>query len=304
MSFLRMVTEYLESGSITSDSSRLDEAADRFIRAGISALEEKELKSSWIERRLNVEGFVPREIYVRLNSLAQELLEERSARNFHFIHKPPGVRIRFESPAQSRIRVREALRELCSGITRDGLALQHHPAVYEPEYKLFGGAESMAGVHGMFTADSLVWVDYWGKQRQAPAWALSLRLIRSLFSVMEIADVEDRDVWDRLGWQAGRKFDGDQPSGWAEISHRIGLMWSNPEHLSSITAAMGGRCSSFEDRAKAEWVQWNREYFQSDSAVLGPRQAAAFLIVFHWNRARLPFSWQAGIATALANVTI
>ncbi|MEU9393824.1 thiopeptide-type bacteriocin biosynthesis protein [Streptomyces sp. NPDC048324] len=298
-----MATEYLECGCTPSGSLGLDEAADRFIRAGISALREEELESSWVERRLNVEGLVPREIYVRLRNLGEELLEERSARNFHFIHKPPGMRIRFECTARSRIRVREALRDLCSRLTRDGLALEHHPAVYEPEYKLFGGAESMAGVHGMFTADSLVWVDYWGKEPQAPAWALSLRLIRSLFSVMEIADAEDRDVWDRLGWQAGRKFDEDQPSGWAELSHRIGLMWSNPEHLSSITAAAGESCSSFEDRAKSEWARWNREYFRSDSAVLGPRQAAAFLIVFHWNRARLPFSWQAGIATALANVT-
>ncbi|MDC0772865.1 thiopeptide-type bacteriocin biosynthesis protein [Streptomyces sp. HD] len=304
VNFMRLATEYLESGNIPSGLPQWGATVDRFVRAGASALVEEELESRWVERRVYLDGSVPREVYVQLSAVAEELLKAGRARNFFFVHKPPGMRIRFECDPQSRIAVRDALLGMCSQATRDGLVLGHHSAVYEPEYKLFGGAAAMAGVHGMFTADSLVWMDYWGGQRQTPAWALSLRLIRSLFSAMEITDAEDQDVWDRLGCQAGRKFSDDEPepSGWPEIAHRIRLMWGNPEHLSSVTSSMNTNCASFEERVSSEWAKWNSEYFRTDPAVVGPREAAAFLIVFHWNRARLPFSWQAGIATALANV--
>ena len=215
--FLICCAESLQSnGTVTVPNPELIGVRDSFLSAGIAALRKMSSGLVWLQYGLVLGPERRAELYAKLDGIACELLAEKDISEFFFMHKPPGMRVRFETAGPHRSRLEAVLQNRLRALSREGLIEQWHPAVYEPEAYLFGGPVSMRSVHRLFTADSLAWLGYHklaqddtSDQLPGPVWAMSLVMVRVLFDVLDIVGWEDRDVWDRLRWQLGRQLRDD-----------------------------------------------------------------------------------------------
>ncbi|MER7850309.1 thiopeptide-type bacteriocin biosynthesis protein [Kitasatospora sp. NPDC096077] len=303
--FLREVADHLE-GTRKAPDTGLPPVADRFLGGGLTALRTAGAHT-WLEYRLLTPPHSRTQpaLYSALRRTACELLDEGQADDFYFVHKSPGLRVRFHTSTARREPAESHLLRTWNDWQRDGLISGIGHAVYEPEQHLFGGPDSMLSVHRVFTADSLAWLSHLSSEKPtAPAWALSMSMIRILFTGLRIADFEDRDVWDRTRRQVGRRFEGAPPEHWPATSARLNRIWHSPQHLGAVLGpAHEPVLAQYRESIERTCDRWRDTYFTVPGAQVGPREAAAFLIVFHWNRARLPKDWQIGISEALAHGT-
>ncbi|MFF8386992.1 thiopeptide-type bacteriocin biosynthesis protein [Streptomyces kanasensis] len=296
--FLRRVADLLETD--TADAGpEFTRTARRFLDAGRAAACAPE-PVRWLEYRLRAPAAMGG-LLGRLARFAGDRLDADAADDFFFVRKGPVLRVRFHcGPGRQEELDRVAVtewRRLC----RQGHAESWGRAFYEPEAHLFGGDRSMAYVHRIFTADSLFWARHHASpDGPAPAWAASLVMIRALFDALGIVGWEDGNVWEVLRRRAGRTFGVTVPDGWQRTASGVRDAWSGPggpaRLLDERTLA---RIEEFRSAVAAPCARWHEEYFGTRHAVVGPREAAAFLIVFHWNRAGLPMSWQTAITEAL-----
>ena len=117
-------------------------------------------------------------------------------RRFHFMRKPPDIRLRLEGPAPRDDlvpRIDATLRRLRD----DGAVMAFSAGGYEPETRLFGGTPAMDLVHDHFDVDSRAWVDHDRLQRageaRLSAEELTTRVVNDLFALA----LDDRgEVWD------------------------------------------------------------------------------------------------------------
>ncbi|MGW6847782.1 thiopeptide-type bacteriocin biosynthesis protein [Streptomyces virginiae] len=300
--FLRKAADELDG--LGSRDEKFARAVEALLAGGLDAVHAAP-PPEWVEYRLSLTGAMGGpELYAALGNCARRLLSGQ-AEDFFFMHKDPGLRVRFRLPGD-RIGQREetvdGLSAVITGWQQQGLVEAWSRAVYEPEQHLFGGPVSMASVHRLFTADSLAWAEHWAHRPEdrRPAWAVSLVMIEALLDALGIVGWEDRDVWDRLRRQAGRSIDGARAAGWDETVTKIHRVWSEPGRLAATTRPWNlPYPEAFAVAARQECPRWLSGYFASPGAYVGPREAAAFFIVYHWNRAALPFSWQCAIVEAL-----
>lgn len=231
-------------------------------------------------------------------------LLHRIADDGFFVHKSPGLRLRLRTDLARAAELDRLLTDTLDGFTRRQLIEGWYPSVYEPERSLFGGPVSMRSVHRVFTADSLAWTGFHGLAAPAgPVWAMSLLMLGSLLSALDIVGWEDRNVWDHLRVNAGRVV-SDQARRAAAMSRLAAVLrhhWDNPDatraRLSEPAQALA---EEYAQAVRAEAPRWIGEYFRAPGAWLGPRAVAAHTIVFHWNRAALPAHHQALLVAALA----
>lgn len=251
-----------------------------------------------------------RELYRRIAQLARRLLLGSAARNFFYMHKPPGMRLRFEladrSPAGGDGDLPDAVDRQVARWRREQLIDQVEPGVYEPESQLFGGESSMRYVHGLFTVDSLAWLDYRGGGGPAGddlAWLVSLAMLRDLFDELDIVDWEDLGVWDRLRSHAGRRLarPATELPGYPEVAGAIRATWRRPGQLvDRLPPAVRAIVADHREAMRPAVRRWRAGYFATRAASIGPRAAAACYVVFHWNRAALPAVRQALLAESLS----
>ncbi|MGH3911952.1 MAG: thiopeptide-type bacteriocin biosynthesis protein [Pseudonocardiaceae bacterium] len=291
------------NGDSTRDGdSELAAARQAFLTAGLTALSEVRGGQDWVQVGLGLDTPAGPQLYSELAEAARALLDEGTAVNFFFLHKPPGLRVRFQAAAgrydELRVRV---------GTMAQRLPIrQALPAVYEPEAALFGGSTSMDFVHQLFTADSLGWLDV-HRNRAAepvPAWAVSLLLLRAVFDGLGIVGWEDRGVWDLVRHEAGRRLDpaARQVSELDRAAAGLAKHWAAPAQLRELLPP-GVRAMVDRHREQAVLIgaRWRAGYFETGAARIGPRRCAAHYTVFHWNRARLSGVRQCLLAEALAD---
>jgi thiopeptide-type bacteriocin biosynthesis protein len=247
-------------------------------------------------------------VYRELLRTAEDLLGHAGAENFFFMHKPPGLRVRFETAGRCRSGLERELSARAARWRAAGLIADATPAVYEPEAHLFGGPVSMASVHRLFTADALAWLGYHVLACTAPVhpgpnWAFSLALLRSLFDGLGVVGWEDRDVWDRIRRDAGRRLAAPALAvdGFGRAADGVRQAWSNRTDLrAQLSPAVETLLDRFGLAARAEGHRWLAEYFTTRDAYVGPREAVAYYVVYHWNRGGLPAVRQAFLAESLA----
>ncbi|WP_307808423.1 thiopeptide-type bacteriocin biosynthesis protein [Streptomyces oryzae] len=244
-----------------------------------------------------------------LGVVAREFLGAERARNFFFMHKAPGMRVRFQAPgADDAAPLRaELLRRLarCAGTGTRPVCV-----VYEPEQYLFGGPASMAYVHDLFTLDSFAWLDHHvahaGREGQLTAWRHSLLLLRELFAGLGIVGWEHRGVWQALSGEAGRGLRGAaagvDPAARQQAAAGIVAYWraSREEALRAFPAKRRPALIRHADAVRQAATRWRQGYFEAGGATMGPRTAAAYFTVFHWNRGRLSPARQSILTDALA----
>ncbi|MGW2086659.1 thiopeptide-type bacteriocin biosynthesis protein [Streptomyces sp. NPDC001880] len=267
----------------------------------------KHPEASWVQVNLAPQPPSWPRLYEWLARTARDLLGARTARAFFFMHKPPGLRVRFQAyGAGGTVPLRAELMDRAEEFGE--LAGPPVCAVYEPESYLFGGPGSMPGVHEVFTADSLAWLDHHARRPgdgggQAPAdWRLSLFLLREMFDGLHIAGWEHRGVWDAVRTDTGRALpEGLQDAGLRRAAQGIRAQWERPR--AQLLAALPEPWRADQERhgeaVRRAADHWRTCYFESGDAVRGPRRAAAYAVIFHWNRGRFSHARQSLITEAL-----
>ncbi|WP_194892060.1 thiopeptide-type bacteriocin biosynthesis protein [Catenulispora pinisilvae] len=289
-----------EAGAVDADTARL---IDALLGGGVPALRAATGELVWLQYGVTFPPSSRGRVYRAVLDTAGDLLSGGGAEEFFFMHKPPGLRLRFQVHVDRRRALDELIRERLLAWREADMVTAWAPAVYEPESHLFGGPVSMRSVHRIFTADSLAWLNFHCQSHAVgPSWALSLLMIRALFDGLGISGWEDLDVWDRLRWQAGRRLDGEVL---AEAGKQLGPSihgtWNDTTRLLSLLEPESRGIVETYQAAVADVCRgWQAEYFTRPSAHVGPREAAVFVIVFHWNRADLSAARQAAIAEVLA----
>ncbi|MFL4492544.1 thiopeptide-type bacteriocin biosynthesis protein [Streptomyces sp. VTCC 41912] len=296
-----------------ADASELPAARTAFLAAGLAAVRQRTAGTSWVQFNLAPapDGHLP--AYDWLGTVARELLDTHRARNFFFMHKEPGLRVRFEAPDGEREPLRAELAQHFA--ERGGWRQPPSGVVYEPEQYLFGGRASMPYVHRLFTHDSLAWLDHHARhpcpEGEATAWRRSLFMLREVFAGLGVVGWEHRGVWDVVREDTGRRLttaarDGHGPGGgaaWRRAAEGIREFWTRPGERMLASFPEEQRASLAEGAvALGEAARrWRTGYFESGAATTGPRRAAAYAVVFHWNRARMSFARQCLLAEALAD---
>lgn len=287
------------------DDAAYAAARRTFLAAGLRALREgRRPDGGWVQ--LNVApggaGAWPA-LYRRLADTARELTGAGAADDFFFVHKPPGLRVRFHAPGpDGAAALRERLVPLFGG-ARDGWA-PPVPAVYEPETYLFGGDRSMEHVHRLHTADSRAWLDHHTGVRPPADWRVSLTLLRAVLDGLGVVGWEHRGVWRALREEAGRRLAGGERGADRErAAAGIRAYWeqSDRARLEALPTAWRARTAAHRDALRAAAEQWRTGYFESGEARIGPRRAAAHWVVFHWNRGRFSTARQGLLTEALAD---
>jgi thiopeptide-type bacteriocin biosynthesis protein len=230
-----------------------------------------------------------------------EWLDDGVVSEFFFMHKPPGIRVRL-APAPGRSQqVRAEFGRYTRKWAGEGLITAAQPAVYEPEAHLFGGPAAMPHVHRLFTVDSMTWLAFHALPREAPAWALSLLMLREIFGGLGITGWEQRDVWARVAGTGRRQQPGGTLIDTGTAGSGLRTLWDNTEQLAAMLPAdVRQLADRHANRVRPLLHRWRTEYFDSEHASLGPRQAAAYYVVFHWNRAALSLGRQILITESLA----
>lgn len=276
-------------------------AREAFLAAGIAAVQGLSRSGEWIQLNVGVRADMWAPAYAFLADAARNALERSAARNFFFMHKPPGLRVRFQLPERARAAasaLTEAFRQ------RTDLFTDVRTGVYEPESYLFGGPRAMSLVHDSFTVDSLAWLDQHIRSARsaeaAPDWAVSLALVRAVVDGLGIVGWEHRGVWDVVRRDGGRRLAADIPEDrYERLVDGVRAQWDLGER--ALERLPGGEALAHHRTALAETAQrWRREYFDSEHVQTGPRRAAAFWTIFHWNRAGIPMSRQCLLTDALA----
>jgi len=279
-----------------------------FLQGGLAALEAVADGRRWVHFGLEVgPGPVQGICYERLRDLARKELHDGQICNFFFMHKPPGLRVRYELTGGNLHELRPYLHSRLSVLKAEGVISGIIPSLYEPETHLFGGAVSMRSVHELFTADSLAWLDYHtlasgDLEIAGPAWALSLAMLRLFFAALGITDWEDLDVWTRIRRNAGRELPigtYDQ-SNFTEIIREIQSFWMDPHLFTQLPPSTRAIAERYQTEIIGPISKWREDYFGTENAQIGPRAAAALFTIFHWNRAGLPPPRQAILTEALA----
>jgi thiopeptide-type bacteriocin biosynthesis protein len=314
--FLQACSRLMADGSSAGQDEDLVRACRVFVDGGLAALRQDRDSVDWLQYDLAFAPAGRRGCYPHLSTAVRELLAAEQIDDFFFMHKPPGLRIRFHPTAGARAKVDEVVRGHLLGWQRDELVRDWRAACYEPEVQLFGGPVSMRTVHRLFTADSLVWLAYHGAATAhataergtppGPSWALSMLMLRSVFDALEIVGWEDLDVWDRVRWQTGRRL-GPEVAEQLDLQPLItGLRsgWSAPtELLEMLSPDLHVAVAQYRETVAVEGRRWRQEYFHSGAATLGPRAAMAYLIIFHWNRAGLASTRQNLLTEVMATHT-
>ncbi|MDT9684393.1 thiopeptide-type bacteriocin biosynthesis protein [Streptomyces sp. TRM76323] len=276
-----------------------------FLAAGLRALcDERRPDSGWTQVNVAVEGpHAWPALYRRLADTARELTGSGAADDFFFLHKPPGLRVRFHAPEPAgAATLREELVQLLDR-ERDGWPAPV-PVVYEPETYLFGGARSMESVHRLHTADTWAWLDHHTGTRPPADWRVSLILLRAVLDGLGIVGWEHRGVWQEVREGTGRRLAGGVRGADRErAAAGIRAYWeeSDKVRLEALPTAWRERVTAHRDALRATAEQWRTDYFESGEARIGPRRAAAFWAVFHWNRGRFSVARQGLLTEALAD---
>ncbi|MEU5085208.1 thiopeptide-type bacteriocin biosynthesis protein [Streptomyces sp. NPDC021356] len=295
-------------GTVPLDAEDTGYAAARrtFLAAGLHALREHAPDAGWVQLNVRAEPAGWPCLYRRLAVTARDLLGTGTARDFFFMHKPPGLRVRFHAAQPARAEELRATLVRRLAPAADGSWAEPVCDVYEPETYLFGGPRSMPHVHRLFTADSLAWLDAHTAVAGEPVpadWRVSLTLLGSVFDGLGIVGWEHRGVWQAVRDGTGRRL----PGGLGDAARQraadgIRAYWDQspddrlaalPEHWRDVL-----RPHTRQVRRAAE--RWRAHYFASGGASVGPRRAAAHHVIFHWNRGRLSTARQCLLTEALA----
>ncbi|MFC6087991.1 thiopeptide-type bacteriocin biosynthesis protein [Saccharothrix lopnurensis] len=295
----------LVAGNGPDDGARADpelaEAQRAFLAAGLGALATPADERRWVQVGLSPATRDRAPLEGELLDFTRRLLAGGAATGFFFMHKSPGLRVRFQAPPGGREALRERVLRWADGLAAGGVTTTVVPAVYEAEAGLFGGRVSVRHAHELFTADSLAWLEV-RRRGGVPTWVVSLAMVRAVLDGLSVVGWEDRDVWDRVRSEAGRRLpEGARGQTGLDAAVRgLRALWQDQDRLTASLPEWARHVvAEHRERALDIGARWRAEVFDGHDTGAGPRHAAAFHVVFHWNRGALPAERQVLLAEAL-----
>jgi thiopeptide-type bacteriocin biosynthesis protein len=267
-------------------------ARDAFISAGTAAIHDLDRRRRWLQFSiaLDLDGWqriVRGDCGIRIGAW----LEGGPGRGFFFMHKPPGLRVRFCGVDDGCAGV---LGDALDGLVADEAITSWTPSPYDAEVAQFGGASGLSLTHRWFTAESLAVLEHHRLRLHGAA-----RIGSELFSLLLIDrllrrlcdDWERWDVWckltltGRLTDAAARTVDPSRARATRLLlSHqsRILRAASEPERtlFARYDAALDEIAPDIDAAVNAGTLLW------------GLREILPFWIVFHWNRMRFDAATQ------------
>ncbi|MFF8831107.1 thiopeptide-type bacteriocin biosynthesis protein [Streptomyces sp. NPDC015131] len=282
------------------------EARRTFLAAGLRALRDDLPETGWVQLGLAPRPGARPALYRRLADTARELLGCGWADDFFFMHKPPGLRVRFHAPGRAGAAAlrTELLRRFDH---REGAWTTPTEGVYEPEIYLFGGARAMPLAHALFTADSLAWLDHHAAPATATApapadWRVSLTLLRAALDGLGVVGWEDRGVWQVVREETGRRLAGGlDDASLRRAAAGIRAYWNltADDQLAALPGERREALRAHGDAVRRAAARWRTDYFEAPGATTGPRRAAAHHVIFHWNRGHFSLARQSLLTEAL-----
>ena len=268
---------------------------DNYLRVYSAAAENQNEMPEWIQLNIALgrNGQDPRvsarTLFGEVLAALPKLKRSGALTRFHFVRKPPDVRLRFQA-AESEQYLLPFLHTLFSRQQRSGAIVSVYRSVYEPEARIFGGFESMEAAHDFFHQDCMNWIR-WDQipsaERTMTEEPLCTAVINDLFERVLGCGGEVWDAWHNLAeLTRGCKPFGPAPVRGRESLAEIGRIASPPER------AVLKRCA----KANQEFARSIQRVWDSGRLEVGMRSLLAMIAMFHCNRFGVDGGKQASIA--------
>jgi thiopeptide-type bacteriocin biosynthesis protein len=271
-----------------ADLARL---ASGFIEAGDAWLADAFETKRWIQINVTLD---PRQrhpgmtlVSGRLQDRVQEWLAGGVLEAFHFLFKPPGVRLRFlGAPAHLEV----LLPELCDDLARDSALIAYATALYDSETYQFGGEAGLAAAHRFFTADSVAVLRFWRQvfrgEATLGAAEFSLTLLDLFLRRVAGDEWELWDIWCRMDL-AGRRVDASGEERTRELAAAgaslVERLRRGDADLAWLPEGERANLLVFREQVSPLCDHW-RELHATGRLLYPLREILPFLIVFHFNR--------------------
>jgi thiopeptide-type bacteriocin biosynthesis protein len=235
-----------------------------------------------------------RRVFGALGPLLDDFRTDGGLQRFHFMRKPPDVRLRLEGPAPHDDLV-PAIEVLLRGLAADGAVADFFTSVYEPETRLFGGPRAMSLVHDYFEVDSRAWMDHDRLQAAGAARLTVDDLTTAVLNELFALTLDDRgEVWDT--WCNVRTVIGGE----------IGAL--TPDPITAQFPAGLAKVASIAERAildrygsaNRHLATGLRDLWGSGQLDCGLRGMLPFVGIFHYHRYGLDAHRQVAQAVAMA----
>ncbi|MET8577286.1 methyltransferase, FxLD system [Streptomyces sp. NPDC005012] len=206
--------------------------------------------------------------------LAAELYDQR----FHFLRKPPGLRLRTQRPA-GPVLERLVAKELILGWAG---------GVYEPETDAFGGPDGIDVAHDLFCADSPSALAETGTPGGRERCVL---LLSMLYREAGLDPFETGDVWSRLAALRPLVTPPDGPALDRSLAAMRRLMNADAARRPDPEPGWADRVAAFEEAGRRL-----RQLATEGRLIRGLRAVLAHHAIFAFNRAGVPATEQAATA--------
>jgi thiopeptide-type bacteriocin biosynthesis protein len=274
-------------------------ARDAFICAGTAAIHDLDRGRRWLQFSISLGPGGWRQVVASdVGNRIDVWLRGRPGRGFFFLHKPPGLRVRFCGVDDECV---EVLRDALNGLVADGAITAWTPGPYDAEVTQFGGDIGLALTHRWFTAESLAVLEHHRLRLDGTA-----RIGSGLFSLMVIErlarrlydDWERWDVWCKLSL-TGRLAEDAAGNVDPARARSARLLLSHQARILGAASEPERTLFTRYDAALDELVPHIDAAVQASDLLWGLREILPFWIVFHWNRMRFDAATQQSLAATM-----
>lgn len=264
-----------------------------FIQAGTARIHQIANPVTWVQAHATLDP--PGEQWLRLiarplRGIVQSWLDEGLITAFHFVHKPPGMRLRFLG---ARERLIPEVDALFGAMTREGALKAYARGVYDAEVYQFGGEAGLAAAHDFFTAESLAVLGFHelqiGQASRMGAPEFSLVLLDLFLRRITDDEWELWDLWCKMEL-TGRSLalTGEQRERAAASARAAG------EAIARVLRDPGAGLERLPDAERSLLLAYREALppivsrvraLQHEGELLFPlREILPFWIIFHFNR--------------------
>jgi thiopeptide-type bacteriocin biosynthesis protein len=231
-------------------------------------------------------------LFRRVYPLVTELRATGALRTFFFQCKPPGFRLRVELVGDDHARSAGRLRGELDRAVAIGAVASWGAAVYEPEERVFGGADVMTEVHHAFDVDTGLYLERLGLSRSTVPHPVCDAVTWLAFVADDLAAhllEEGHECWDVYVKLAERHGLDVAPPAGVEALPRAGL--SLPLGEQDLLARYRAEHRRFAGAVARLW--------EAGKVGVGRRALVANVIQFMLNRHQLPPEAQAAVIQVL-----
>jgi thiopeptide-type bacteriocin biosynthesis protein len=282
-----------------------------FISAGTAYVHEALHPRAWLQVNLILEPLELRWLQMMRGDFPNSVrlwIETGRVDQFFFLHKPPGMRLRFLAPQSQFI---AELYEQLDRMVQEQIVQAWSRGVYDPEVYQFGGQVGLDLAHEFFTAESLAVLAYHHLRLQSPVVLAPAEFSLVLLDPFLRQVTEDEwELWDlwckleltgRLPGPPGTGSESDNVAAGAVRKVFLPMLRDYESTLSRVSDAERKILLQYRQQLP-RLVQRTRQAVESGVLLWGIREIIPFWIIFHWNRMGFDFHRQSRLAFLMSRI--